>query len=260
MDISSLFDVRGKSAVVTGGTLGIGAMIAEGLASAGVSVLICSRKSSAVAAAVERLSGIGAVRGIAADLSTPEGIAAMVEAVGDAPLNILVNNAGITWGARMEEFPRAGFEKVLNLNLLAPFELTRALLPSLRAAARQDDPARVINIASIDGLRVPVWESYPYSATKAGLIHMGRHMGKFLAGEHISVNAIAPGLFPSRMSGAVFDFEDPAQVAEAASPLGQRVGTPEDIVGAVLYLASRAGAWLSGVTIPVGGGVATIDN
>lgn len=175
------------------------------------------------------------------------------------PLNILVNNAGTTWGAPIDSFPRSGFEKVLNLNLLAPFQLTQKLLPALRQAGTADDPARIINIASIDGLRLPIWESYPYSATKAGLIHMTRHLGKFLAKEHISVNAIAPGFFPSKMTASVFDFDDPETMAEAASPLGGRVGTPEDIVGGVIYLSSRAGAWLSGITIPIGGGVGTVE-
>lgn len=259
MDISKLFDVSGKTAFVTGASSGIGNMIAQGLAQAGCNLIICSRKADGIEAAAAKLRDYGEVVAFAADLGTQEGIAKAAEVVNAAgPLHILVNNAGATWGAPIDEFPRKGFEKVLSLNLLAPFDLTRALLPALRQGGSAQDPARVINIASIDGLRVPEWESYPYSATKAGLIHMGRHMGKFLAHEHISVNTIAPGLFPSKMSGAMVDFEDVAQMEVAASPLGQRVGTPEDMVGAVIYLASRAGAWLSGVAIPVGGGVGTI--
>lgn len=260
MDIGNLFDVRGKTALVTGASGGIGYMIAEGLAQAGVSVTICSRKKADIEAAAERLSVYGTVMPVAADIGTEEGVKAVAAAVNAAgPLHILVNNAGTTWGAPIDEFPRSGFEKVLKLNLLAPFEMVKAVLPALRAAGTQDDPARIINIASIDGLRIPLWESYPYSATKAGLIHMGRHMGKFLAAEHISVNTIAPGVFPSKMSATVIDFDDAAQVAEAGSPLGQRVGTAEDIVGGVIYLSSRAGAWLSGVTLPIGGGSGTIE-
>ena len=186
------------------------------------------------------------------------GLAAAVNAAG--PLHVLVNNAGATWGAPLETFPRAGFEKVLKLNLLGPFEVTSALLPALRAAATPDDPARVINIGSIDGIQLPRWESYPYSASKAGLAQLSRHMAKFLAAENISVNTIAPGFFPSKMTGSVMDLDDPEALAEAASPLGRRIGTPEDIAGAVLYLSSRAGAWLTGLTIPVSGGRATIDN
>ncbi len=260
MDITRLFDIAGKTALVTGGSAGIGSMIAEGLVRAGASVTICSRKIAEIEAGAERLSAFGKASAIAADLSTEEGVKAVADRInGAGPLNILVNNAGTTWGAPIDQFPRSGFEKVLNLNLLAPFELTKALLPSLRAAGTKEDPARIINIASLDGLKVPIWESYPYSATKAGLIHMSRHLGKFLAGEHISVNSIAPGFFPSRMTATVIDFEDPDEIAAAASPLGGRIGTAEDIAGAVIYLSSRAGAWLSGVTIPVGGGRGTLE-
>ncbi len=260
MDIGRLFDITGKTALVTGGSGGIGYMIAEGLARAGASVWICSRKPAAIEAAAAKLSEFGSVRAIAADLATEASIKTVAERVStEGPLHILVNNAGTTWGAPIEEFPRTGFEKVLNLNLLAPFELTKLLLPALRSAATPTDPARIINIASIDGLRLPIWESYPYSASKAGLIHMTRHMGKTLAGQNISVNAIAPGFFPSKMTATVFDFDDPEVMADAASPLGHRVGMPEDIVGGVIYLASRAGAWLTGVTIPIGGGVGTVE-
>lgn len=260
IDIASLFDVRGKTALVTGGSGGIGLMIAGGLVAAGCKVFICSRKEPDIVAAASSLTGPGEAIGIAADLSGEEGIARVAAAIGpEAPLHILVNNAGASWGAPIDEFPRAGFEKVLRLNLLAPFDLTRALLPSLRLAVRPDDPARVINISSIDGLRPAIWENYPYGASKAGLIQMGRQMGKFLAKDNIAVNTIAPGFFPSKMTGAVMDFDDPDDVATVASPLGQRMGTPEDIVGAVLYLSSRAGAWLSGVTIPVAGGRSTIE-
>lgn len=260
MDIAQLFDVSGKTALVTGGSAGIGAMIAKGLVHAGCTVIIVSRKQGDLDKFVDKMSSVGKVMAIAADLATAEGIAAVAAAVvASGPLHILVNNAGTTWGAPIDTFPRAGFDKVLNLNLLAPFELTKALLPALRAGAAEGDPARVINIASIDGLKIPAWESYPYSATKAGLIHMGRHLGKFLSRDNITVNTIAPGFFQSRMSGTVVDFDDPAQMEEVASPIGNRTGGVEDIAGAVIYLSSRAGAWLSGVTIPVGGGRGTID-
>lgn len=260
MDIATLFDVKGKTALVTGASGGIGYMIAEGLARAGAAVWICSRKAADIEAAAERLSAFGEVRGMAADLSREADLAALAARLNAAgPLHILVNNAGATWGAPLESFPRAGFEKVLNLNLTAPFELTKLLLPALRAAARAEDPARVINIASIDGLKVPRWESYPYSASKAGLLQLTRHMGKFLAPEHVSVNAIAPGIFPSRMTNPVFDFDSSEGQEEFASPLGGRAGRPEDIVGGVLYLSSRAGSWLSGVVLPISGGAATLD-
>jgi NAD(P)-dependent dehydrogenase (short-subunit alcohol dehydrogenase family) len=260
MDITKLFDVSGKTALVTGGSGGIGYMIAEGLVRAGCKVFIVSRKAAGITAAAERLSSFGTVTPIAADLGTAEGVATVAAQVNTGVLDILVNNAGTTWGAPIDAFPREGFEKVLSLNLLAPFELTKAVLPALRAGATTADPARVINIASIDGLRLPEWESYPYSATKSGLIQLTRHLGKFLAKENISVNAIAPGFFPSKMTGSVIDFTDADEVAAVSSPLGARLGTPEDISGAVLYLSSRAGAWLTGVTIPVSGGRGTVDN
>jgi NAD(P)-dependent dehydrogenase (short-subunit alcohol dehydrogenase family) len=262
MNVSKLFDIKGKTAFVTGGSGGIGLMIAEGLAQAGCDLFICSRKQADIEAAAQRLRKCGsAVTAIAADLCTEEGVAKVAEIVNLAgPLHILVNNAGATWGGPIDEFSRAGFEKVLKLNLMGPFDLTRALLPALRCAATPQDPARVINIASIDALRVPVWESYPYSASKAGLVHLGRHMGKFLARENISVNAIAPGFFPSKMTASVVDLAAIEEGDDVLSPLGARIGTPEDIVGAVIYLASRAGAWLTGVTVPVARGVGTIDN
>ena len=260
MDITKLFDVSGKSALVTGASGGIGYMIADGLVRAGVHVTICSRKAKDIEAAAQKLSEHGKVTAIAADLASPEGIKKVGDAMNAAgKLHILVNNAGTTWGAPIAEFPRAGFEKVLNLNLLAPFEMTKAVLPALKAAATKEDPARVINISSVDGIKLPIWESYPYSATKAGLNHMGRHLGKNLAAENITVNTIAPGFFQSKMTATVIDFEDEAQMAAAGSPIGGRTGTTEDIVGATIYLSSRAGAWISGVTIPVSGGVATIQ-
>lgn len=259
MNTAKLFDISGKTALVTGGSGGIGYMIAQGLAAAGAKVWICSRKAAAIAEAARNLSAFGEVQGFAADLATEAGIAAAVAALGESPLHILVNNAGASWGARVDTFPRAGFEKVLNLNLLAPFLLTQALLPALRRAATLEDPARIINIASVDAFRVPQWESYPYGASKAGLVHLTRHLGKYLAPENISVNAIAPGLFRSKMSSAALDLDDAVVREEIASPLGHRIGTTEDIAGAVIYLSSRAGAWLSGITIPVAGGAATID-
>lgn len=259
MDIGELYDVSGKTALVTGGTSGIGYMIADGLVRAGASVWICSRKPQDIDAVVDRLSGFGSIRGIAADLSTEVGIAAVANIINnEGSLHILINNAGATWGAPIDKFPRHGFEKVLNINLLAPFELIKSVLPALRAAGTSSDPARIINIASIDGIKPPIWESYPYSASKAGLIHMSRHLGKFLAREHITVNSIAPGFFPSKMTASFTDIDTVETNSNVNSPVGGRVGTAEDIVGGVIYLSSRAGAWLSGVTIPICGGHGTL--
>lgn len=259
MDVRTLFDIKGKTALVTGGSGGIGYMIAASLVRSGCRVFICSRRQAEIETAAHSLAAFGDVVPFAADLASPEGIASAVAAIGKDPLHILVNNAGATWGGPLDTFPRKGFAKVLDLNLVAPFELVKGLKPALCAAASAEDPARIINIASIDGMKVPEWESYPYSASKAGIIHLSRHLGKFLAPHHISVNSIAPGFFPSRMTGTVVDLADDEALSAYRSPFGGRVGTQEDIAGAVIYLASRAGAWLSGITIPVAGGVSTID-
>lgn len=259
MDPAKLFDVCGKTALVTGASGGIGLMIASGLVGAGCRVLICSRRLDQIAAVAEQMSGRGSVTAFAADLSTPEGIAGAAEAVGaEKPLHILVNNAGATFAAPIEQFPRSAFEDILNINLTAPFELTKALLPSLRLAASREDPARVINISSAGGIMVPNWDGFSYTASKAGLIHMTRHLGKALAAEQISVNSIAPGFFPSRMTAG--HIGDDGTPDEAIYPLlGNRVGTIEDIAGAVIFLSSRAGAWITGTTIPISGGLGTIN-
>ncbi len=172
----------------------------------------------------------------------------------DGPLHVLVNNAGATWGAPLEEYPESAFDKLWNINVKGVFQLTQRFLPQLRQAAGADDPARVINVGSIDGLRVPALESYAYSATKSAVHMLTRHLAKRLAGEHITVNAIAPGPFESKMMA--FALDDPATRASIAAsvPLG-RIGRPEDMAGAAIYLASRAGAYLTGTVIPVDGGI-----
>lgn len=259
MDPNRLFDVLGKTALVTGASGGIGLMIASGLVDAGCRVLICSRNLDQITAVADELAARGTVIPFAADLSTPEGITRAGEAVGiDKPLHILVNNAGAMFGAPIEEFPRSGFEDILNLNLISPFELTKTLLPSLRLAATREDPARVINISSAGAIIVPEWDGYSYTASKAGLIHLSRHLGKALAGDHITVNCIAPGYFPSKMTESLLG-EDGTPTDEPFPLLGGRSGTPEDIAGAVIYLSSRAGAWISGLTIPLAGGLGTIS-
>jgi NAD(P)-dependent dehydrogenase (short-subunit alcohol dehydrogenase family) len=188
--------------------------------------------------------------------STPEGCQQLAGQLREREdrLHVLVNNAGAAWGERLDDYPVAGFDKVTNLNLRAPFLLTQALLEPLRAAASADDPARVINIGSIDGHGVPMLETYAYSASKAGLHHLTRHLGARLAADHITVNAIAPGLFPSKMTAFVFEREDEVV---AGIPLG-RAGTPEDVAGIAIHLASRAGAYVTGAVIPVDGGAVTL--
>ena len=251
-----LFDVSGKNALVTGGGRGIGLMIARGLVQAGVRVVIASRKAEDLEAAAAELRAFGDCEAIPADLSTPEGAGALAEAVRarfDA-LHILVNNSGATWGAPLEEFPASGWDRVINTNLEGVFHLTVGLLPALRAAASEDDPARVINIGSIDGIRVPAVENYSYSASKAAVHMLTRHLARRLASEQITVNAIAPGPFQSKMMAFMLDTpEKRAEVARMV-PLG-RIGRPDDAAGLTVFLASRAGSYLTGAVIPLDGGI-----
>ena len=240
----SLFDVSGKTALVTGGGRGIGLMIARGLVQAGVRVVIASRKAEDLEAAAAELRGSGECEAIPADLSTPEGAGALAEAVRarfDA-LHILVNNSGATWGAPLEEFPASGWDRVIHTNLEGIFHLTVALLPALRAAATADDPARVINIGSIDGIRVPLAENYSYSASKAAVHMLTRHLARRLASEQITVNAIAPGPFQSKMMAFMLDTPEKLAEVERQVPLG-RIGRPDDAAGLTVFLASRAGSY-----------------
>ncbi len=252
----NLFDLSGKSAVVTGGTRGIGLMIARGLLDAGARVYISSRKADACAVAEQELAPYGTVAAIPADLSAEQECLRLAREIGDREqaLNVLVNNAGATWGAPIEEFPATAWDKVLDLNLKSPFFLTRALLPLLEAAGSHDDPARVINIGSIDGLSVPLFPTYSYSASKAGLHHLTRVLARELGPRHITVNAVAPGPFESKMMAATLKASGDA-IADAA-PL-RRIGRPDDMAGVAVYLASRAGSYVTGAVIPVDGGIAT---
>ena len=255
-----LFSVAGRSAVVTGGSSGIGAMIATGLVAAGARVLISARKEDALAALAEALGGKGICDYVVADVGTPDGSAAIADAVTttfDGRLDILVNNAGTTWGAPIDDFPDEAWLKLTNVNLLGPFRLTTTLLASLRRGATAREPARIVNIGSLAGLRVTEVENYPYSATKAGVHMLTRHLAGRLAREHITVTAIAPGYFPSRMSAFALNDESTRDELLSSVPLG-RTGTPEDIVGAVRFLASRAGAYLTGSVLEVDGGAAGV--
>ncbi len=251
-----LFDLSGKTAVVTGGTRGIGLMIARGLLVAGARVYVSSRKAEACAAAEQELSQYGAIKAIPADLSTEPECLRLAQEIGnrEQALNVLVNNAGATWGAPLAEFPAAAWDKVVDLNLKAPFFLTRAFLPLLEAAGTRDDPARVINIGSIDGLHVPSLPTYSYSASKAGLHHLTRVLARDLGPRQITVNAVAPGPFESKMMAATLQAFGDA-IAESA-PL-RRIGRPDDMAGVAVYLASRAGAYVTGAVIPVDGGLGT---
>jgi NAD(P)-dependent dehydrogenase (short-subunit alcohol dehydrogenase family) len=254
--MSDLFDVSGKTALVTGGSRGIGLMIARGLVQAGARVIVSSRKSADVQAAATELSALGDCHAIPADISTYEGANALAAATRERfpALDILVNNAGVVWGAPVEEFPERGWQKVLSTNVEGVFALTVALLGELRAAASADDPARVINIGSIDGLRTPSVENYSYSASKAAAHMLTRHLAKRLASEHITVNAIAPGPFESKMMAWALDDADIRAAIERDVPLG-RIGRGDDVAGLTLFLASRAGAYMTGTVIPLDGGI-----
>ena len=252
IDTAELFSLKGRSALITGGSRGIGRMIAEGFLRAGARVYISARKADACVATADELSVIGPCVSLPADVSTQGGVQQLVAAYQqhEKSLDILVNNAGAAWGAPYEEFPESGWDKVVDLNLKAPFFLTQALTPLLKKAAT-DHLAKVIHIASIDGVSVNPQETYSYAASKAGLIHLTRRMALKLAPERIAVSAIAPGAFASTMNKDARDHGD--EVAQRI-PLG-RIGTPEDMAGAAIFLASRAGDYVVGSTLIVDGGV-----
>jgi NAD(P)-dependent dehydrogenase (short-subunit alcohol dehydrogenase family) len=253
-----LFDLTGHTAVVTGGSRGIGLMIARGLLQAGATVVLSSRKADACEQArADLLAGGWAqdrVLTVPADLSTEAECRRLASVVGEHTdgVHVLVNNAGATWGAPLEEFPASAWDKVLNLNVKAPFFLVRGFLPLLEAAATDDDPARVINVGSIDGIRAPAMPTYSYSASKAAVHHLTKVLARELGPRRITVNAVAPGPFESKMMAATLDAFGEAIAANA--PL-RRIGRPDDMAGVAVYLASRAGAYVTGTVIPVDGGI-----
>lgn len=252
--MDELFSIRGKSALVTGGGSGIGWMIAQGYARAGARVYIASRKRSELDARIAELGGEGDCRAIEADLSSEAGcdaLAAELEAR-EEKLHVLVNNAGANWNAPYAEYPEAAWDRVLDVNVKAVFQLTRRLTPMLERAASAEDPARVINIGSVDGLSVPVMDTWAYAASKAAVHHLTRMLARKLAPKQITVNAVAPGPFQSRMMRATLEKLGDS-VAELV-PL-RRIGRPDDMAGIAIFLASRAGAYVNATVIPVDGGI-----
>lgn len=254
--MKDLFSVEGKRVLVTGGSRGIGLMIAQGFVANGAKVYVSSRKADVCEEVAAELSKQGTCVALPADLASQaecDRLGAELASREDG-LEVLVNNAGANWGAPLEEFPDSAWDKVLALNVKSVFHLTRACLPLLEKAGSAEDPARVINIGSIDGIQVPMLDTYSYSASKAAVHQLTRVLAKKLADRHVTVNAVAPGPFESKMMAATLEsFGD--EIA-ASAPL-RRIGTPEDMAGVAIYLASRAGAYVTGAIIPVDGGIAT---
>jgi len=254
INVQDLFSIKGKVALVTGGSRGIGLMIARGYLESGAKVYISSRKKDVCDQTAHKLSEIGECISAPADLSTVEGCKYLADQLKarEEKLHILVNNAGAAWGAALGEFPESGWDKVMDTNVKGIFFLTQHLIPLLENAASPADPARVINIGSIDGIKVPRVENYSYSPSKAAVHHLTRVLAVRLGSRNITVNAVAPGPFESQMTRWMFEHMLPE--IEAQCPL-KRVGAPADMAGVALYLASRAGAYVNGVVIPVDGGI-----
>ena len=252
--MKDLFDISGKVALVTGGSRGIGEMIAEAYVANGVRTYISSRKAEVCDATAARLSSMGECASLPADLSTMQGIDDLVGEISsrEDKLDILVNNAGTTWGAPIEDFPESGWDKIMDINVKSPFFLTKALLPLLENAASAENPARIIMVGSIDGLNVNSLPTFSYGPSKAAVHHLARTLAAHLADRHITANAIAPGLFPSKMTAATIDSF--GEEIRQGTPL-KRHGKPEDMAGVAIYLASAAASFVTGVIIPVDGGI-----
>jgi 2-deoxy-D-gluconate 3-dehydrogenase len=259
----NLFSIKGRIALVTGGSRGIGEMIAAGFLAHGAKVYISSRKADACAATAQRLgeSYGGECIALPADLSQLAGVESLAKRLAEreSRLDILVNNAGAAWGAPLEQFPEAGWDKVMDTNVKGVFFLTQKVLPLLRQAASAASPARVINIGSIDGLKAAVFDTYSYGASKAAVHHLTRFMAAQLTKEHILFNAIAPGPFPTWMLSTGVGFGGKTEgvdwnVVAQRNPSG-RVGTAQDIAGLAIFLCSRAGEYVVGQTIACDGGV-----
>jgi NAD(P)-dependent dehydrogenase (short-subunit alcohol dehydrogenase family) len=253
--MKNLFSVDGKTVVITGGSSGIGAMMAQGFLEGGAKVYITARKAERLHAKAEELSQYGDCTAIQGDMSTVEGIEAFVAAYSEKEdhIDVLINNAGANWIAPIDDFPEKAWDKVMDINIKSIFFMTQKCLPLLKNGTAED-PARVINTASINGINNPMMPSYAYSSSKSGVIHLTKHLASDLARRHINVNAIAPGLFPSDMTKGMTADEKMADAIIKKIPR-RRMGEPEDIAGTAIYLSSRASAWLCGTIITLDGGM-----
>ena len=251
-----LFDLTGRRALVTGGAQGLGRMIAEGLLRAGASVAITSRKRNVVEDAADEMSALGPCMPLVANLSSPEAAVELIDQYKDAVgrCDILVNNAGKTWGGPLESFPDKAWPDIMTINVHVPFTLTRELLPLLRKAATPDNPARIVNIGSVAGAKVERLHAYSYSASKAAVHMLSRELAAELANDNITVNSLIPGYFPTKMTAHLREDDVIAPQALAHIPL-HRFGRADDIAGAIIFLCSRAGSYVTGAQIPVDGGV-----
>lgn len=256
MTMKTLFGVDGKVALVSGGSSGIGAMMAQGLLENGAKVYITARKEEALMAKAAELSQYGECIAIPSDLSKVEGIEALVAAISarEDKIDILINNAGANWSVPIEDFPEKGWDKVMDINIKSIFFAVQKFIPLLKASGTADEPARVINIASINGIRNSGMPTYAYTASKSAVIQLTEHLATDLAHYNINVNAIAPGLFPSNMTKQIVENDGMTKMAISQIPRG-RMGAPSDIAGTALYLCSRASSWMIGQTLVLDGGM-----
>ena len=252
---SSLFSIEGKTILVTGGARGIGLMMVKAFVEAGARVYISSSNKATCDLVAKELKGVGECISIPADLSRLEEIERLSASIKDREegLDVLVNNAGSTWGAPLQDFPETGWDKVMDLNLKSPFFLIQKLLPLLEAASKPDDPSRIINIGSVDGLHTPLFENFSYAASKAGFHHLSRFLSSRLAARNINVNVIAPGPFETDMMRPMLDSMGDSKILENV-PI-KRLGTDHDAAGVAIFLASKASAYITGVVLPVDGGL-----
>jgi len=255
--IQDLFGVKGKNVLVTGGSRGIGRSIAEAFVRAGANVFICSRDIESCREAATALQAFGSCTPLACNISKPEDRARFVAELGShiKHLDVMINNAGAIWAAPIAEYPESGWDKVFDLNVKGTFFLIKDILPLLEASGAPGNPARIINVGSIDGFHIPQHETYAYSASKAALHHLTKHLAAQLAPRHITANVIAPGMFPSKMLASTLEAKGMETVV-APIPLKRLTGDA-DMAGAALYLASKAGSYVTAVVLPVDGGYAT---